>query len=45
MLWASQNIFQIHFSIFFSDMAISLAKPYVVAPGASLAGKPMGAQA
>jgi hypothetical protein len=25
-------------------MAISLAKPYVAAPSASLAGKPMGAQ-
>jgi hypothetical protein len=25
-------------------MAISYAKPYVAAPGAGLAGKPMGAQ-
>jgi hypothetical protein len=28
----------------FPNMAISYAKPYVAAPGASLAGKPMGAQ-
>jgi hypothetical protein len=28
----------------FPNMAISLAKPYVEAPGAGLAGKPMGAQ-
>jgi hypothetical protein len=35
----------IQFIIFFLNMAISYAKPYVVAPGAGLAGKPMGAQA
>ena len=29
----------------FPNMAISWAKPYVAAPGAALAGKPMGAQA
>jgi hypothetical protein len=29
----------------FPNMAISLAKPYVAAPGTGLAGKPMGAQA
>ena len=29
----------------FPNMAISWAKPYVEAPGAGLAGKPMGAQA
>jgi hypothetical protein len=28
----------------FPNVAISWAKPYVAAPGASLAGKPMGAQ-
>jgi hypothetical protein len=37
--------FQIQFIILFPNMAISLAKPYVAAPGAGLAGKPMGAQA
>jgi hypothetical protein len=36
--------FQIQFIICFPNMAISSAKPYVAAPGASLAGKPMGAQ-
>jgi hypothetical protein len=29
----------------FQNMAISSAKPYVAAPGAGLAGEPMGAQA
>ena len=29
----------------FPNMAISYAKPYEAAPGAGLAGKPMGAQA
>ena len=29
----------------FPNMAISWAKPYVAAPGAGLAGRPMGAQA
>ena len=32
-----------HFD-FCPNMAISYAKPYVVAPGAGLTGKPMGAQ-
>jgi hypothetical protein len=44
-LWASQNIFAGRTTFdFWSNMAISQAKPYVAAPGASLAGKPMGAQ-
>ena len=44
-LWASQNIFpdQTTFD-FWPNMAISYAKPYVAAPSAGLAGKPMGAQ-
>ena len=37
--------FQIQFIIFYPNMAISWAKPYVVSPGVGLAGKPMGAQA
>jgi hypothetical protein len=45
MLWALQNIFagRITFD-FWPNMAISYAKPYVAAPGASMAGKAMGAQ-
>ena len=43
---ASQNIFAgwITFD-FWPNMALSWAKSYVAAPGAGLAGKPMGAQA
>jgi hypothetical protein len=41
-LWASQNIFPDPIHNIFPNMAISWAKPYVAAPGAGLAGKPMG---
>jgi hypothetical protein len=44
MLWASQNIFAGHYLFGFSKYGHIQAKPYVAAPGASLAGKPTGAQ-
>jgi hypothetical protein len=43
--YESRRIFLLAFKCLdFSNMAISYAKPYVPAPGAGLAGKPMGAQ-
>jgi hypothetical protein len=46
-LWASQNIFAGLSNIGFSKYGhiLSRQNPMVAAPGAGLAGKPMGAQA